>query len=157
MTGKLAITVGIPLSGKTVFAKKMMKCGWTVINRDTFRGVYDHSDRRLLESYAEEVVADCIDLTVKSLLKYGHDVLLDETNGNKKRRKYWSNVAKSYGSSELEIYVLPYDVDLSIKRNKQIGRFCDGYGTPSDKVIQKFVKNYTPPDETEGKIIEVEL
>ena len=133
-----------------------MKDGWTVINPDTFRRVYSGTENTLLDSYSEKKVWDAVHLSAESLLVYGHDVLIDATNCNTWARKKWKCLS-DYHNIELEIYVLPFNVKLSIKRNKKIGRFLDGFGTPSSKVIDKFAKNYVPPDETEGKIIEVEL
>lgn len=152
---KLAIMVGIPLSGKSSFCKQMMEQGWSVINPDTFRQVYSGTTNRLLDKPDERKVWDCVHLSAESLLAYGHDVLIDATNTNCWSRKSWKDMADKY-DLELEIYVLPFDVDLSIKRNLEIGRFCDGHGIPTDEVIKKFEKNYVIPDETEGKIINVD-
>jgi predicted kinase len=151
---RFAITVGIPLSGKTVFCHEKMKEGWVIINPDTFRQVYSGTENTLLDSYGEDKVWGCVFLTVESLLRYGHNVILDATNVNKWSRGKWVELSNRMGI-KLEIFVLPFDVELSIKRNREIGRFKDGYGTPTDKVIQKFAKNYSPPDETEGIVVEV--
>jgi len=145
---RFAITVGIPLSGKTVFCHEKIKEGWVVINPDTFRQVYSGTGNTLLDSYSESVVWDCVYLTVKSLLRYGHNVLLDATNVNKKSRNTWKIISEEMGI-KMEIYVLPFDLKLSIKRNNEIGRFKD------EQVIQKFARNYLPPDESEGIIHKV--
>jgi predicted kinase len=83
-------------------------------------------------------------------------VLLDATNVNKWRRESWVNIAKEFGL-KLQIFVLPFDVEESLKRNRKIARFTDSYGTPIDFVITKMAKNYSAPEPSEGEIIEVKL
>jgi predicted kinase len=167
---RLGIMCGIQCSGKSTEAKKMMEEGWIVLNPDTFRQVYSKSERTLLDSHSEKKVWFSIGLTAESLLRYGHDkILIDETFFNKdkrilidgtfvneNRRKFWTDMAKRF-NIELEIYVMPFDVELSLKRNRKISRFKDTYGTTTDNVILKTAKNYSRPTEKEGKIIEVEI
>jgi predicted kinase len=151
---KFGITVGIPLCGKSTFCENKRKEGWVIVNPDTFRKVYSNSERTLLDNKSEEVVWQCVYICVRSLLRTGHDVLLDATNVNKWRRESWVNVAKDFGV-KLQIFVMPFDVEKSVKRNREIGRFVDSYGTPTDSVIMKMAKNYNPPEPSEGEIIEV--
>lgn len=151
---RFGITVGIPLSGKTLFCKHKMKEGWVIVNPDTFRQVYSGTENTLLDSWGESFIWDTVYLTIKSLLRYGHNVILDATNVNKRSREQWSKLADEMGI-KMDIFVLPFDVKLSIKRNLEIGRFMDGFGTPTDNVIQKFAKNYSPPEPEEGNILEV--
>jgi predicted kinase len=144
---KFAITVGIPLSGKSTFCENKRKEGWVIVNPDTFRKVYSNSERTLLDDHDERFIWKCVNLTVYSLLRTGHDVILDATNVSKSRRSDWGRVAKEFGLT-LQLFVMPFDVEESIRRNKKILRF-------PDDVITRMAGNYNPPDSSEGEIIEV--
>jgi len=155
MTLRLGIMVGLQCSGKSTIAKGMIKEGWIVLNPDTFRQVYSGTNKTLLDKLSEKKIWDSIYLTAKSLLVYGHEkVLIDGVFSSKWTREIWVNLAKEFGI-ELEIYMMPFDVDLCIRRNRRIARFVDDYGTPTDKVILNTARRFQSPDSTEGRIINV--
>jgi predicted kinase len=86
----LIITVGLPRSGKSTWAKAASeKYGVPIVNRDAVRLAL-HGKRFLPE--AENMVAAITQYMVKALFIAGNKVVvLDECNISEKRRKEWLN------------------------------------------------------------------
>ena len=86
---KLILTVGLPRSGKTTWAKKM---NFPIVNPDSIRLAL-HGNQFITE--AEPMVWEIAKYMVKSLFLAGHNtVILDATNTTVKKRKEW--LSKEY-------------------------------------------------------------
>lgn len=82
----LILTVGLPRSGKTTWARKQ---GFPIVNPDSIR-LAMHGQR--FQSLAEPLVWAIAQIMVRSLFLAGHDtVIVDATNTTKKRREIWMN------------------------------------------------------------------
>jgi len=89
---KLYLTVGLPYSGKSTWAKRQ---NVPIVNPDSIRLAL-HGQRYVKE--AEELVWAMAKIMVRSLFLAGHDqVIVDATNNTRKRRDVWM-------SSEWDIY-----------------------------------------------------
>lgn len=125
---KLILTRGLPGSGKTTLATKMvMESDGTLmrVNRDDLRRMlfpnpfkeagYEHSGAK--EAMVTAVQKDAI----KALLSKGYDVICDDTNLNSKTVRSLTSVAKSNGA-EIEIIDLtdmPLEKVLAQNANRE--------------------------------------
>ncbi|MGG1397561.1 ATP-binding protein [Bacillus salipaludis] len=141
---KLGIMCGIPLSGKSTYAKTLQKQGWVRVSIDDIRlalhgQVYKEED--------EPVVWGTAELMVRSLLKSGHNVIVDTTNRSRKRRKRWIRVAKEFGI-DLEIFLVETDLETCVERNRVQNRL-------SENLLVKIYKKFEVPTSDEGTIFKV--
>lgn len=141
---KLGIMCGIPLSGKSTYAKVLQSHGWVRVSIDDLR-LSLHG--QIYKAEAEPQVWKIAELMVRSLLKSGHKVIVDTTNRTRKRRKQWRRVAKEFGLT-LEIYQVDTDYETCKARNKDLMRL------PQD-VLKQIHKEYQKPTSDEGTIIMV--
>jgi predicted kinase len=135
---------GIPLSGKSTYAKVLQSQGWVRVSIDDLRLAL-HG--QIYKAEAEPQVWESAELMVRSLLKSGHKVIVDTTNRTRERRKRWRRVAKEFGLT-LEIYHLDTDYETCKARNKVLKRL------PQD-VLNQIYKKYQKPTLDEGTIIKV--
>lgn len=139
----LAITVGLPLSGKSTLAKKMKQYGYTVICPDTIRLAL-HGKQ--FDQASEPEVWKITKTAVKALLMSGHDVIVDATNTTRRRRRMWVDMA-----DEFNLKLLIYHVDTPyrecIKRNNDINRL-------DQSIINRMKDQFEIPTEDEGILME---
>lgn len=133
---KLIICRGIPASGKTFWAKK-----WVLedpehrvrINQDDIRlmlGKYQVPSR---EKLVQEIQFDAI---VKALSR-GFNVVIDNTNLNKKVLDQFDRLIKTYEDYEIE-YKDFFDTPLSVCIERDKNRDLQ----VTEKVIRSFYNNY---------------
>lgn len=137
MNPELAITVGIPSSGKTTAAREMQERGWVRICPDDIRLAL-HG--QAFHGPAEPVVWATAELTVRSLLQSGHRVIVDATNTTKKRREPWERIARDFGLT-LQVVFCDVSVEVAKRRNalrddaipeEVIDRMADQLDYPTD-------------------------
>ncbi|MEH7119634.1 ATP-binding protein [Neobacillus vireti] len=141
---KLGIMCGIPLSGKSTYAKVLQSEGWVRVSLDDLRLAL-HG--QIYKAEAETKVWESAELMVRTLLKSGHNVIVDTTNRTRERRKRWRRVAKEFGLT-LEIYQIETDYETCKARNKVLKRL-------SQDMLKQIHKNYQEPTSDEGTIIKV--
>jgi len=141
---KLGIMCGIPLSGKSTYAKVLQSEGWVRVSLDDLRLAL-HG--QIYKAEAETKVWESAELMVRTLLKSGHNVIVDTTNRTRERRKRWRRVAKEFGLM-LEIYQVETDYETCKARNKVLNRL-------SQDMLKQIHKNYQEPTSDEGTIIKV--
>lgn len=107
-TNKLILTVGLPRSGKTTWARKQ---NYPIVNPDSIR-LSLHGTRYL--DIAEPMVWAIAQVMVRSLFYAGHNtVIVDATNVSKKRRDFWAS-----DNWEIEYVVIPTLAAECIQRAK---------------------------------------
>lgn len=141
---ELAIMCGIPLSGKSTYARKLQEKGWVRVSLDDIRLAL-HGQRYISE--AEPIVWANAELMVRSLLKSGHKVVVDTTNRTRERRKRWIKVANDFGLT-VKIFRVDTDFDTCKKRNKKLHRL-------PGHVLKQIYKEFQEPTSDEGEIIKV--
>jgi len=145
MMDTLYITVGLPGSGKSTYAKEFIK-GKDVeyLSSDELRAVYgkDETDQTVTP-----IVFGHIKRKVDEFLKNGKNVLIDATNVNLRERSNYINTAKKYG---VKVVALVFNMDRQglIDRNKKRGE--QGGRVVPDWVIDKMLNKYQNPDFNEG-------
>lgn len=111
---KAIITVGISASGKSTFAKELVKEGWVDVNRDDIRfgtycngvrdwGLYKFSKEK--ESHVTMVQERMVDAAHWA----GHNVIISDTNINDKTRNFWYNRLSGLG---YDVEIKYFDIDL---------------------------------------------
>lgn len=141
---KLGIMCGMPLSGKSTYAKLLQSQGWVRVSLDDIRLAL-HGE--VYKPDAEPLVWESAELMVRALLKSGHNVIVDTTNRTRDRRKRWRRVAKEFGLT-LEVFHVDTDYETCKERNKKLNRLSQHY-------LKQIYKEFEKPASEEGNIIKV--
>lgn len=134
---KITLTVGIPACGKSTWAKEEVQKnpeGITRVNRDDLRTMmsnYHFSDQN------EKLVTSAKIFIIQQALRYGRDVIIDETNLN---RRNFDDICKLVTEMNLDCMVIekPFFVELDeaiARDSKRVGSGCVG-----EDVVRKFWK-----------------
>ncbi len=141
----LYITVGLPGSGKSTYAKEFIK-GKEIeyLSSDSLRAVYGKSEE---DQTVTPLVFGHIKRKVDEFLKDGKNVMVDATSVNRKERSDYINTAKKYGA---KVVVLVFKLDRQglIDRNKKRGE--QGGRVVPDWVIDKMLAKFEEPSYSEG-------
>ena len=119
--GKLTITVGIPASGKSNWAKEQSKInGTVVIERDTIRAIhhspnFDLNLYKITKAKERDVTSRQHQFVTEQLLG-GNDVIVSDTNLRAGTRTQWEKTASILGA-EFFVKVFPTPLATCIKRN----------------------------------------
>lgn len=131
---KLILTVGLPMSGKSTWAKTQ---GHPIVNPDSIRLAL-HGQR--FQPEAEGFVWATAFLMADALFKAGHDaVIIDATNNTQKRRDEW--IRKFQKKCAIEYKVISTSEAECIKRAESEG---DMIIIP---VIKRMSAEFQPVDE----------
>ena len=141
----LYITVGLPGSGKSTYAKEFIK-GKDIeyLSSDELRAVYGKGQD---DQTVTPIVFGHIKRKVDEFLKDGKNVLVDATSVNRKERSDYINTAKKYGAKVVAL-VFKMDRQGLIDRNKKRGE--QGGRIVPDWVIDKMLAKYEEPSFDEG-------
>ena len=145
MNNTLYITVGLPGSGKSTYAKEFIK-GKEIeyLSSDSLRAVYGKSEE---DQTVTPLVFGHIKRKVDEFLKDGKNVMVDATSVNRKERSDYINTAKKYGAKVVAI-VFKMDRQGLIDRNKKRGE--QGGRVVPDWVIDKMLAKFEEPSYNEG-------
>ncbi|MDD2230757.1 MAG: AAA family ATPase [Candidatus Cloacimonetes bacterium] len=138
---KVAIMMGIPCSGKSTMARDMMD-EYVVINPDNVRLAL-HG--QAFVPSAEQFIWATVDLMARTLLKTGHNVLIDATNTMEMRRLPWAKMAKEF-HAEFTIFRVLTSLEECLQRNEEIGRM-------DPAVITRMYKQIEEPDTKKWNVI----
>lgn len=120
MSQTLYITVGLPASGKSTWAKKLVADNpntYKRVNKDDLRAMLDVSH---WSNGNEQFVLDTRDFIVREALKQGKSVIVDDTNLSLKHQERLENIV-SHVNRGITIKIVFFDVsvDECIKRDSQ--------------------------------------
>ena len=145
MNNTLYITVGLPGSGKSTYAKEFIKDKEIeYLSSDELRAVYGKSEE---DQTVTPLVFGHIKRKVDEFLKDGKNVMVDATSVNRKERSDYINTAKKYGAKVVAI-VFKMDRQGLIDRNKKRGE--QGGRVVPDWVIDKMLAKFQEPSYSEG-------
>ena len=145
MNNTLYITVGLPGSGKSTYAKEFIK-GKEIeyLSSDSLRAVFGKSEE---DQTVTPLVFGHIKRNVDEFLKDGKNVMVDATSVNRKERSDYINTAKKYGA-KVVVIVFKMDRQGLIDRNKKRGE--QGGRVVPDWVIDKMLAKFEEPSYSEG-------
>jgi predicted kinase len=134
---KITLTVGIPACGKSTWAKDEVKKSpekTTRINRDDLRSMmsnYHFSDSN------EKLVTSAKEHMIKEALRYGRDIIIDETNLN---RRNFDDICKLVRAMNIDCMVMekPFFVELDEAIARDAAR--QGSAHVGEDVVRKFWK-----------------
>lgn len=145
MNNTLYITVGLPGSGKSTYAKDFIKDKEVeYLSSDELRAVYGKGED---DQTVTPIVFGHIKRKVDEFLKDGKNVLVDATSVNRRERSDYINSAKKHGAKVVAL-VFKMDRNGLIARNKKRGE--EGGRVVPDWVIDKMLNKYEEPDFNEG-------
>ena len=148
---QLIVMVGNIGSGKTTVCKKLKDKGYVIISRDALRymvgaGTYVYDEKLEMAIFESE------DSIIRSFMRLGVNIIVDETGICKKYRESYLKLAKTYGYYS-SAYVMP---KLSMKES--VDRRMNNPHDQADRKIwegvwKKFDNLYEEPTREEGFIV----
>lgn len=139
---KVVICRGIPASGKSTYAKKLVeKGGWTRVNKDDLRSMLHngkHSNTR------EKQVLKVRDSIIIQALRAGQNVVVDDTNLALKHIERIAEVVEA--QAEIDDAKYTWEVkDFNIGLHEAIKRDVGRQGAVGEKVIRQMWLQYIRP------------
>ncbi len=111
---KLILLIGIPASGKTTLAKKLINKGYKPINADSIRA-------ELYGSEAEQgdptKVFSIFFARLEDMMLAGKDIVVDNTNLKFAHRQEILTRAQKFSYSDVQLWVLDVPLDVCLQRN----------------------------------------
>jgi len=133
---EIVLTKGIPASGKSTWAKKMVSQSddWKRVNKDDLREMLDCSQ---WSSSNEAFILNIRDHIVSESIRKGKNVIVDDTNFESKHFLKMCEIAKSFNKDIMvrELY-FPITLEEALKRNSTRERVVP------EQVIRQFYNKY---------------
>ena len=98
-TRTVLLTLGIPASGKTTYAKSLVEQGWKRINRDDLRWMLDSYK---FSKKNEKFIVDLRNYIIRSLILDGYNIIIDDTNINPQNERDIREIIKLMNNESLE-------------------------------------------------------
>jgi len=112
---KLTIVMGFPRAGKGTWIAMNNRLNDIVVSSDWIReNILGHS----YSDASNAIVWSIVDATLRIILGQNKNVILDGINLTKSTRKFYINIAKTYGA-EVEIVYVKTPMDVCIERNRK--------------------------------------
>jgi len=143
---KIILLVGCPGSGKSTYAKALLSNDATlnILNMDTIRAEIGSGES---DNSINWIVFGIFRNRIKEHLQNNRSVIIDATSVNRKYRKGYIKIAKTYGA-KIIAYVFECSKDTLIERN--INRKNSGGRMVSESVIDFMLASYKRPVLEEG-------
>lgn len=135
---KLIMTIGLPGSGKTTWAKDYQKKNpnTVLVNKDELRAMLHQS----VHSHGrEDFVLKIRDHIIREALSAGHDIIVHDTNFADKHQTWLEQMAKAYKAEFVVQYFTDVSLDECIKRDQKRPNYV------GEKVIRKMYNDYLAP------------
>lgn len=139
--------VGIPGSGKTTLAKKLVEKGFHYLNADSIRlELYGNE----AEQGDKEEVFSLFFQRLEVALRDGLDIVVDNTNINMRQRKPILERAVSFSYSDVQLWLLDVSLEVCLQRNALRQRTV-----PDDIVANMFMElnRSGRPQHAEGRLV----
>lgn len=144
---QLVLMVGVPGSGKTTVAERLVKKGYHSMNADSIREelLGDANDQS-----QNEKVFETFFKRFEEHLQAEHDIVVDNINTNPRHREEIIAKARKQGYSDIQLWILDVPLETCLERNRQRQRTV-----PEDIVSKMHATLNGPgrPKKHEGKIV----
>jgi len=133
----LLMLKGLPASGKSTYAKKLVDKGWVRVNKDDLRAMLNNSK---WSKNNEKFVLKVRDFIVSDAISLGKNVVVDDTNFEEKHEEDLRKIANVYGANfEIKFFDTPLKTCLErdSSRPNPVG----------SKVINDMYKKYLRPQQ----------
>ena len=142
----LIMLVGIPGSGKSTFAEKVLSNCYNIVSSDSIRAKYWGSEE--VQPNPSEVF-DLVIYEARELLKYELDVVIDATNVRKAdRQKLIKNILHEAQLKREDVNVICYYFEPDVVHAKAQNLLRDR--KVPNVVIERYVKRFEVPTVKEG-------
>jgi len=132
---KLLALVGLPASGKTTYARKLVEKGWVRVNKDDMRAMLHNSK---FSKPNEAFVLRLRDDVIVRALTQGQNVVVDDTNLDPKHVTQFRDLANTF-EAEFDYKFFDVPVKECIRRNQLRDK------PVPDKVIYQMYERYIRP------------
>lgn len=153
----LTLTIGLPGSGKTTWAKKIRQehPNTVLVSRDALRGEFfgeftNHSQEQ------ESLITSVAEKAVDKALSEGRHVIVHDMNLKKAYRKRWAGFAVKHGADFKYIDLTYVPLEDCLARNLRRYDFGVGRFVPEDVIIgyhKRYISNKMPV-ETPDSLVE---
>lgn len=134
---KVVLTVGIPASGKSTWAKAEVAkdpANWVRINNDDLRAMMNGS---VWSSDYEKIITDTRNYLIRDALKRNKNVMIDNVNLNRRHFDDVCKIAKSLNKN-IQVFEKDFFIDLDEALARDAKR--DGKASVGENVIKKWWK-----------------
>lgn len=108
---------GLPASGKTTYAKKLVdEQGYKRINKDDLRAMIDNGK---WSKRNEEQIIGCRNIIIKNFILDGNNVVVDDTNLDPKHQKTLLDISDKFCPGEFEVKEFKTSVEECIERDSK--------------------------------------
>lgn len=141
---KLLALKGLPASGKTTYARKLVEKGWVRVNKDDLRAMLHNSK---WSKTNEAFVIGLRDEIIIRALVTGQNVVVDDTNLDPKHVNQFESIAAEF-MADFDIKFFDVPVRECIRRNEQ------RENPVPEKVIYQMYDRYLAPPPPEQSVDE---
>ena len=143
----MVLMLGVPGSGKTTLAERLLKKGYISLNADSIRQEL-WGDATIQEN--SDQVFEIFFAKLDQCLADQSDVVIDNVNSNPRHREQIINKARAAGYEDIQLWVLDVPLELCLERNRARNR-----NVPDDIVTKMHGTLNGPgrPKRHEGRIV----
>jgi predicted kinase len=144
---RIVLLVGVPGSGKSTVAQRLIDKGYHCLNADSIRKELFGDEG---EQKDKEQVFGIFFQRLEEALKQGLDIVIDNTNINTKHRSPILQRAIQAGYEDIQLWVLDVPLETCLERNRSRQR-----ALPDDVIINYYnaLHGHGKPRKHEGKLV----
>lgn len=128
---RFVICRGIPASGKSTYARKLVEKGYKRVNRDDLRAMVDSSK---WSKANEKLIKSMERAMVSYMLLAGENVIVDDTNCDLRTVEEWAALARTVNPS-VEVRVALFNTPLAVCLERNAKR--EGVARVPDPALQR--------------------
>lgn len=146
---RLILLVGVPGSGKTTLARKLIKKGFERLCADDIR--HELYGDAAQQGDAKQVMSVFFK-RLENQLEAGRNIVVDNMNVKIEHRKEIIDRAEQFKYSDIQLWVLDTPLTVCLERNKQRQR-----QVPEEVITRSFntLTRYGQPRLIEGKVVRI--
>ncbi|KKN07095.1 hypothetical protein LCGC14_1070630 [marine sediment metagenome] len=145
----LIIMIGNTASGKSTYVKDLIKKGYISICKDGIR--YSIGGGKYIFNPKYEVAIHCAAIALlTNLLKIGANIVIDETNMDKKTRKVYLDYSKKAGYKNIAIVTPKVSLRITLRRRMKDKKHGNQKPEVWAQVFTRKKNKYERPTKKEG-------